>query len=150
MQPSVWQVRNCHMSSERKHNRPVILLVGKRKYVRTEQNPKNIRMLYMTLRQLFPPQNWMWNQSEWKLLRYFSKGQKHRSQWVLCYLIQEHKLFEFIKSQSSSNFGQPGYVQLPTDRGISQRCLNFKAPVEHCHFTDLSGIVFSRLKYFSP
>jgi len=59
-------------------------------------------------------------------------------------------LFEFIKNQASSTVGQHGYVQLPTDRGISQCCLKFNAPVEHCHFTALSGFVFSRLKYFSP
>jgi len=59
-------------------------------------------------------------------------------------------LFEFIKSQAPSTFGQHRYVQLPTDRGISQCCLNFKAAVEHSHFTALSGIVFGCVMYFSP
>ena len=43
------------MDFEREHNRPVILLVGNIKYVRTELNPKNIRILNVTLRQVFPP-----------------------------------------------------------------------------------------------
>jgi len=68
------------MDFEREHNRPVIILVGKRKYIRTEMNPKYIKIFNIKLNKYSLHKIGYETRANKKVLQYFSKEQKYRSQ----------------------------------------------------------------------